>query len=53
MRQHHLAPDPEWLGPELVKLLKREGLCDDPIWISWFDSTEVNGKDYGEVFDLD
>ena len=53
VRQHKLAPDPKTIGEALVQALKTQELCDEPIWLSCYDSKEVAGQAYGEVFDYD
>ncbi len=51
VRTHDLAPDPERLGKRLVSSLKEQGICDEPIWVSWFESNELGGEAYGQVFE--
>lgn len=51
IREHKLAPDPEWAGKNLVEALKREGVCAEPIWVSWHRSSELGGEAQGEVFE--
>ena len=50
VRQHDLSPDPMKLGETLIAALIREGLCNEPIWVSAHASKELGGKEYGEVF---
>lgn len=53
VREHPLAPAPGKLGEALVDALLREGLCDQPLWLSVHKSNELTGREYGEVFDYD
>jgi hypothetical protein len=56
IREHPLAPQPaesQGLGKALVEALFREGLCNEPLWLSVHRSHELNGTEYGEVFDYD
>src|SRR5262245_31327067 len=50
---HHLAPAPMPIGEALAEHLLREGLCAKPLWLSVHRSDELDGKDYGEVFQDD
>jgi hypothetical protein len=51
VRVHPLSPDPKMLGPAVAEALLREGLCTEPLWVSWHRSEELRGKSYGEVFE--
>jgi hypothetical protein len=53
VRIHALSPDPMKMGEALVAALLRESLCAEPIWLSVHQSEELQGKEYGEVFDYD
>jgi len=53
VRVHELAPEPIILGRSLVGALLREGLCQEPIWLSVHRAEELHGEAFGEVFDLD
>jgi hypothetical protein len=50
VRPHALSPDPMDLGESLVVALVREGLCEEPIWMSAHRSEELEGKAFGNVF---
>ena len=51
VRKHKLAPRPMVLGEDLVSSLTKEKLCEEPIWLSVHESVELNGKEYGNIFD--
>jgi hypothetical protein len=53
LRKHKLSPKPLPTGEALVAALVKEQLCDEPMWLSVHMSEELEGKAYGEVFDLD
>jgi hypothetical protein len=53
VRDHALAPKPEWAGRALVAALQREGICAEPIWVSWHSSSEIAGEALGKVFELE
>jgi hypothetical protein len=53
VREHPLSPEPAYLGDALAKALLREGLCAEPLWVSWHKSQPLQGKAFGEVFDLE
>ena len=53
VRRHELMPEPEVLGQGLATALEAEGVCSQPIWVSWYLAEELGGKARGEVFDLD
>ena len=50
VQKHELAPQPMTLGELLVSALLREGLCNEPIWMSAHSSDGEKGKAYGQVF---
>jgi hypothetical protein len=50
---HRLSPDPSVAGTALVQALFREGLCSEPLCVSWHRSKEVGGREFGEVFERD
>jgi hypothetical protein len=39
------------IGPPVAEALLREGLCTEPLWVSWHRGEELRGKAFGEVFD--
>jgi hypothetical protein len=51
VRRHKLAPRLEKLADSLVRALKKEKLCEEPIWITYYEYDEIGGQAYGEVFD--
>jgi hypothetical protein len=51
VRDHALAPPPGEIGEALAHALMREKLCDKPLWVSWHQSRELGGKEFGEVFE--
>jgi hypothetical protein len=52
VKRHPLAPtEPILLGKALVASLVREGLCDEPIWLSAHRSDDEKGQAYGNVFE--
>jgi hypothetical protein len=53
VRVHQLSPEPKVLGKALAEGLLQEGICIEPLWVSWHRSEEVGGTNFGEVFDLD
>jgi hypothetical protein len=53
VRSHPLSPEPKTLGQALASALLREGVCSEPLWISWHRSEELGGKAFGDVFELD
>ena len=53
VRSHPLSPDPKALGNALAGALLREGVCSEPLWISWHRSEEIGGKAFGDVFEVD
>jgi hypothetical protein len=53
VRVHELAPEPIIIGRAIVDALVREGLCDEPIWLSVHRAEELKGEAFGEVFDYD
>jgi len=50
VRDHELSPAPDFLGKLLVTGLIREGLLQEPFWLSFHKSDEIGGLAYGEVF---
>jgi hypothetical protein len=53
VKKHPLSPMPKILGAALGEALIREGICSEPMWVSWHRSEEIAGKAFGEVFDFD
>ena len=53
VREHRLAPEPALAGKCLVAALKRESICLEPIWVSWYSSKEHGGEAQGEVYAID
>ncbi len=53
VRRHELAPDPQYVAKELTAAMIGNGLCEEPIWVSWHLSEEIAGEALGEVFDFD
>jgi hypothetical protein len=53
VRTHRLAPPPAILGEALARSLLREGICTQPLWVSWHRNDELGGMVFGDVFDLD
>jgi hypothetical protein len=51
VRDHPLADKPERLGKLLTDKLQELGLCEEPIWTSWYVSSEVGGERRGELYD--
>jgi hypothetical protein len=52
VNHHPLAPSkPITLGQALIVALRREGLCDDPIWLSSHRSDDETGEAFGNVFE--
>ncbi len=53
-REHRLSPDhPIISGEALVLALIRENLACDPLWLSVHRSEELEGKAYGQVFEIE
>jgi len=53
VRSHPLSPAPKVLGSALASALLREGVCSEPLWVSWHRSEELGGEAFGDVFVLD
>ena len=53
VKEHALSPRPLTLGKALVAGLIREELFPEPMWLSVHRSKELEGRAFGEVFDLD
>ena len=51
--RHRLALRPEQLGRQLVAALVKEGLCAEPLWLSWHRGRELGGAPFGEIYDFD
>jgi hypothetical protein len=51
VRLHPLAPQSAFVAKALVEALMRESLCSPPFWVSWYQSEEIGGTNYGDVFD--
>ena len=53
VRVHPMSPPAALVGQALVHALVREGKCAEPIWLSNYLGTEVEGQEFGEVFSYD
>lgn len=53
VRKHRLARDAERISRDLVAALIGKGYCEEPIWLSWHRSKELEGRAYGDLYDLD
>jgi hypothetical protein len=53
VRVHELSPEPKIVGRALASGLLAEAICTEPLWVSWHQSEELGGTNFGEVFDLD
>jgi hypothetical protein len=52
VKRHPLAPrEPMILGQALIAALRRENLCDEPIWLSSHRSDDEKGQAFGNVFE--
>ena len=52
VRVHELSPEPMVIGKALAMGLLQEGICIEPLWVSWHRSEEKGGTNFGEVFDF-
>lgn len=52
-RPHKLAPDSAFAGDALALALMKEGLCSEPLWLSVHRSEELEGRAYGQVFEIE
>jgi hypothetical protein len=48
---HELSPAPDWLGRVLADTLVQAGFLQEPFWVSWHKSDELDGEARGQVFD--
>lgn len=53
LREHHLAPAPDWLGRRLADALMRHGIVQEPLRITWQIATAVGGESRGHLWDDD
>jgi len=52
VNRHPLAPgEPMTLGQALIAALKREGLCNEPIWLCSHRSNDEKSEAFGKVFE--
>jgi hypothetical protein len=52
VKRHPLAPgEPMKLGHALIAALRREDLCEEPIWLSSHRSDDEKGEAFGNVFE--
>jgi hypothetical protein len=52
VKRHPMAPvEPMILGKALIAALKRENLCEEPIWLSSHRCDHETGQAFGEVFE--
>lgn len=51
VRDHPLAEDPKGLGRMLTDKLVELELCEEPIWTSWYVSSEAGGERRGDLWD--
>jgi hypothetical protein len=53
IHDHKLSPSERTLKEMLIPALKKEGLCEEPVWLSLHQSKEVDGLAFGQVFEED
>ena len=53
VRVHELSPEPKTVATSLANGLLREAICTQPLWVSWHQSEERGGTNFGDVLDLD
>lgn len=53
VRGHELSSEPKIIAKALAKGLLQEAICTEPLWVSWHQSKEIGGTNFGEVFDFD
>lgn len=51
VRKHKFSGNPKRLAKLLTSNLQDLGLCDCPIWVSWYKSEELGGEKVGHLFE--
>ncbi|WP_124087450.1 hypothetical protein [Pseudogemmobacter humi] len=51
VRDHKLSGDPQTMAKLLTANLRKLGLCDLPIWISWHQCSEHGGEKLGDLWE--
>jgi hypothetical protein len=53
VRVHEMSPEPKFVATSLAEGLLGEAICTEPLWVSWHQSEEIGGTNYGEAFDFE
>ncbi|NGM19838.1 hypothetical protein G3576_07410 [Roseomonas stagni] len=53
LREHHLAPAPDWLGRRLADAMMLHGIVREPLAVTWQIATAVGSESRGPIWDGD